>query len=467
MGVAAAGTFASLAALLLIILRGSQVTVADGVTIDSGGRVAFIGLLIAAVVPAFIRKVDLRMPAWIPIAAGIGSLAVTAALWGLVALGKNALAWAAYGGLQVLRGKYNFNDLDWDIRWLDCNLCAEWNPHYGPSLAWAKPLTGGLINLSWVNALGFAMAAASVVALVWLMRRSTPRGALVLAIAAFGPAWLLQQDRANLDGLVFLAIVIGGWLVARRDTLLSWSIFAALIWANGTLKYYPFAVGIALLPALRLRRGWMVLVGFGIASAAFMVIYWSDFLDSLKWNSESILVTWDFPAYGRLMLLSRMGPFGSFEETLNTGNVLTGILALFAVALGVAWGLRLRTRSVALPAMALGGGTVFLSAVLIGGFGFMYKGVFLLPLVPLLALPLRGWLRTGPMTLYISLFSLICIAYAVTFAYASVLTTLAGIVAACIGVGAGLAVTWTLLRESRVSDTQLIAADNQSSIAAS
>lgn len=466
-GVAAAATGASTLALLMLILRGSQLSVADGVTIDSGGRVALIGLLVAGLGAALIRRIDLRIPRWFPLAVAAISFLLTATLWGLVALGLDSTAWAAYGGLQVLRAAVNFNDLDWDMQWLDCGLCDHWNPHYGPALAWGKPLTAGLLGTNWVGILGFAMAIAMLLGLVWLMRRSTPRGALVLGIAAIGPAWLLQQDRANLDGLVFLAIVAGGWFVSRRESLFAWSLFATLIWVNGALKYYPFAVGIALLPALRLRRGWMVITGFLLASASFMLVFWQDFMDSLKWNGESILVTFDFPAYGRLMVLSRMGPLGSESGPLNIGNILFACLAVSALAWGVVWGLRLRHSSPVLPAMALGGGTVFLSAVLIGGFGFMYKGVFLLPLVPLIALPLRGWSRIGPMTLGTSLFALICVVYAMTFAYASVLTTLAGILASCIGVGAGLAISWRLIREHRGAPDHARARATQASIAAS
>lgn len=439
------GTYILLAILLGLLLIGSQGTAVDGVTTDSGGRVALIALALVALVPAFIRRIDISTPRWMPWGIGALSFSITSALWALVALNKDSLAWAAYGGLQVLRGRVNFNDLDWDIRWLACDLCDYWNPHYGPSLAWLNPLTGSAIDVSWVTPLGFLMAAAMVLGLVWLARKSSGRGVLVLLIAAVGPAWLLQQDRANLDGLVFLAIVAGGWLVTRWPALWSWAVFAGLIWVNGTLKYYPFAVGIALLPALKLRRGWTVIVGFAVATVVFMVLAWSDFLDSLTWNEESILVTWDFPAYGRMMVLSRMGDLGVEDSWLNPVNLLFLAIAAAALIWGFLWAKSIHVSSMGLPAMALGGGTVFLAAVLIGGFGFMYKGAFLLPLVPLLSRPMRHRHAASRMTLYTSLVALALTTLAVTVAYASVLTTIAGMVAASIGVGAGLQLTWRSL----------------------
>lgn len=443
--IACAVTYALVIALLALVLLGSQQGTADGVTTDSGGRVALIGLAFAAVIPAFISRLDVTVPRWVPWSIGAVSLLIVVTLFSLVASGRNSLAWALYGGLQVLRAQVNFNDLDWVVQWLVCDLCDRWDPHYGPSLAWWNPLTGGSIDLRWVAPLGFVLAGTMVLGLIWLARRSTGRGTVVLLIAAVSPAWLLQLDRANLDGLVFLTIVAGGWLVSRRESLTTWTIFAVLIWLVGSLKYYPFAVGIALLPALRLRRGWLVLVGYATATATFMAVYWPDFLDSLRWNSEAILVTDDFPAYGRLMVLSRMGALGPSDTWLSPGNLLFAGLVFAALLWGLAWSLTLRTSSVALPSMALGGGTVFLSAVFVGGFGFMYKGIFLLPLIPLLSLPFTQ--RRSRMPLYTSIVSLVLIALSMTMAYSSVLTTLAGVIAAALAAGAGIGLVARMLRD--------------------
>lgn len=439
-------TFLVLGCILLLLLRGSQQATADGVTTDSGGRVALIGILFASVVPAFISRVDIHIPRWIPWAVGALSLLLTTVLWSLVASGRDALAWAAYGGLQVLRAPVNFNDLNWPLRWLDCGQCSSEQVQFGPALTWLEPATGGLVNASWTTPLGFLLALVMVLVLVVLIRRSNGRGALVLLLAAVGPAWLLQQDRANTDGLVFLVIVLGAWLVARRDTLVSWSGLAVAIWLFGALKFYPLAIGLVLLLALRLRRGWLVLLGFTAASAALMALSWQEFQASSAWNALRNTVVFDFPAYGRVMVTARMGSL-SGEGWLTPGSALFLALAVAAGWWGWSWARTLRSQSLTQPVMAIGGSTVFLAAILIGGFGYMYKGIFLLPLIPLLALP-RGS-RPGRLALYTSLFATVLIALAVTLAYSSVLTTLAGVTAASLGLGAGLYEVVRLLRSAQ------------------
>lgn len=443
--VAASATFVLLAAVLATVLRGSQLATVDGVTTDSGARIAFIGLLMAAVLPAFIRRIEIDTPRWLPAVIGAISLSITLALWGLVASGQNALGWAAYGGFHVLRGRIGFADLDWIAQWISCDQCKQWDPNYGPSLTVLDSLAGQVLRPTFVPVFGVLFASLMVLALVFLARLSQGRGVLALMVAAVGPAWLLQQDRANLDGLVFLAIVAGAWFVTRHDRMYAWSAFAAVLFALGTLKYYPFIAVVALLPVLRLRRGLAVIGTYAVSTMAFMLVNWTDFLQSIAGNGQSTDPTSEFPAYGRTMVVARMGQFAD-ERLLSFGNLLFFGLSATAVAWGWHWSRLLRTRSVMLPTLSLGGTTVFLSAVLIGGFGFMYKGVFLLLAVPMLALPLRTRSSDSRWVLYTSVFSLVLLVYAMTFAYASVLTTLAGIVAASIGLGAGLGVTWRLLR---------------------
>lgn len=338
-----------------------------------------------------------------------------------------------------------FNDLDWNLRWLACDLCSKWDPHYGPTLALLNPLVGPDLNASVIATMGLVLAIAMSVSLVWVARSSGDRGVLVLLIAAVSPAWLLLLDRANFDAFVVLALVAGAWLIRRRDSLLSWGVLAALIWVNGTLKYYPFALGIALLPVLRLRRGWAILMGFLAATVAYMLFVWTDFRDSAIWNDMHVTL-YDFPAYGRLIVVDRLVGLGSADPVANSwANLLVWLVVLTAGAWGVAWGSRLARRSVTSPVLAVGGGAVFLSAVIVGGFGAGYKGAFLVLAVPLLSLPLRAKRHFG---LYTSIVSLALIAIAMTVAYNSLLSTLAGLMSAALAVGAGLAVMWT--QSSRV-----------------
>lgn len=453
-------TYAVMLLLLALVLRHGSATSADGVTTDTGGRPAAIALLLTALLPLFVTSLSVRIPRWVMWVAAAVSFAITFVLWWLVVTGRDALAWAAYGGLQVLRGRAPFTDIDVLVRWFDCNLCETWHPYYGPSIPFIDTVTLGRFTYSWVPLIGFTLAIGGLLGYLWIARLSSGRGRLVLLVAAVSPAWLLLLDRANIDLLFLIVLALGAYLTRRSASLSPWIAFAALIWISGTMKYFPFALGVALLPALRLRRGWTVLVGFGLASAAFMAVFWQDFVQSSKFNSEKIVVLFDFPAYGRLMVLDRMAGLYSESPMLLVGNVLFFALVLAAGAWGFVWARGLKTESVALPTLALGGSAAFLAAVAVSGFGFMYKGAFLLAVVPLMSRPVRSRSRFG---LYTSLVTLVCIALALTIAYSSLLATLAGTIAASLALGAAIAVTWRQVQQAG----QARARASHSSIAAS
>lgn len=442
----AAATFATVGVILVGVLRHGQASAVDGYTTETGGRAAALAFLAVGALPWFVTRLDLRVPRWLAWVAAALSFGLTTALWMLVHWGFDGAAWSLYGGLQVLRGRREFSDLSWNINWLDCDLCSEWDPHYGPTLALLNPLTGSTIAPSWVIPLGLLLAAAASVGLVWMFRLSGERGRVALLIAAFSPAWLLLLDRANFDILVVLTVLFGAWLIRRRDTMTSWSVFAALIWVNGTLKYYPFAVGIALLPAIRLRRGWVLLVGFLLAAVAYMGFAWGDFRDSAAWN-EMHVVLWDFPAYGRFIVIDRLvGLYAASPTALWATSALVALVVLFSVVWGWTWAGSVPSRSVVLPVLALGGSAVFLASVLVGGFGAGYKGAFLALALPILALP--GKARSRP-ALYTSIVSLLLAVIALTVAYNSLLSTLAGLVVAGVASGAGLALVLRHIRANQ------------------
>lgn len=139
-------------------MRGGQVAAADGVTTDTGGRVALVALVLAAVLPAFIHRIDVRIPRSLPWVVGGVSFGVIVILAFLRYTGQDSLAWAAYGGLQVLRGREFFSDLDWYFRWLDCDYCEHWDPHIGPSPEWLDTASGHSITLGRVPLAGFVLA---------------------------------------------------------------------------------------------------------------------------------------------------------------------------------------------------------------------------------------------------------------------------------------------------------------------
>ena len=72
----------------------------------------------------------------------------------------------------------------------------------------------------------------------------------------------LLLERGNLDAVVLWSAVAAVILVRRWNSLWAWSIAAALIWVMGTWKYYPFAMGLMLLP-LDGKGGYAPLTQFG------------------------------------------------------------------------------------------------------------------------------------------------------------------------------------------------------------
>jgi hypothetical protein len=224
-----------------------------------------------------------------------------------------------------------------------------------------------------------------------------------------------------------------------------WSIVAVVIWFLGTWKFYPFGLGVLLLPVLRLRRGWIVLATYSAASAAFMAYYWGAFTKSSS-TYAGFVVLGDFPAVGRLPITARMIVEGSFLHGATLSNLLVGGLAIVAVCWGVVMGRRMGTvaEPLAYEAMlASAGAVIFLGTVFVAGFGFAYKVVFLLLMLPLIAQAQR---IGSPFLLYSALVSTILVLIPSLIGYSILLTSLASIIAASIGLGASVVI---LLRQVR------------------
>ena len=440
------------AALLIGILFAQQGSAADGITTDSGARFAAVVLGFVLLVPLAIRGVRVRISMTILWIAGALSLLVAGFLWFLVAIGQNSAAWAAYGGLQVLRARMTFADLDWVFQWWACDFCSPDEFLYGPAVAWWRWLTFGIVDRSWVPILGFALAVIMTMTLIAVGRMSGHRGRLAIVAAAFSPAWLLLLDRANIDAFVVLVLVGGAILVGRKNRLWAWTVFALLIWVVGTWKYYPFALGVALLPALSLRRGWLVVSGFLIAALAYTLWYWNALQVSITANERFNVILGDFPAYGRAMLLDRLNAFGVTDATALGWNLLIAVIVVSAFAWGAVWARQLpRVRS-SVTSMAAGGSAAFLASTLAGSYGYFYKGAFLIPVVPLLALPvLQRHTNRHHFALFTSIVGLTLFVIALWAAYQSVLSTLTAFLVAGISLGAALMSIWRNIRLDRGS----------------
>lgn len=439
-----AATWVVLLAILAKIVATSASISGGTVDTDTGGRTALLVLGLVLGLPLLIRSIDLHGPRWLPWAIGAVSAGITLLLGLLIDIGRNAEAWALYAGLQLLRAREHYSDLAWVLRWIQCDGCAEQDPGYADGVLWLGPATFGLLRESWAPLLGTLLTIGLSLCLVWLARTSAPRGLPVYAIAAIGGGWLLLLDRGNLDALVLALPVVAVAALRRRQSLWVWALIAAAIWVMGTWKYYPFALGLLLLPLLRRRHGWTVLVGFSAATAAFMLANWSQFASSSADNSRA-LILYDFPALGRLPIVARMVTEFSLTAQPLLGNVLVLLLSLSGIAWGLAFGRRLRGTPLQPAMLASTGSAVFLASVLIAGFGFAYKAAFLLLIVPLMALPRRPRDR---FLLYTSIVTLLLVCVPLIVGYSILLTSLAGILAAAIGLGASLSVLWRWLRHS-------------------
>ena len=348
---------------------------------------------------ALIKRLDLQVSNALAWLVGAVSLAFALVPWLFLTYGNADTAALLYRGLRVPQGIERFWDLALVLRSIDCsaagvdvfaqdNGCLTDPAIYGPGMLWLQHVPFGIFSFSHVLVLGVAMMVISSAALLWLARESVGIGQVVLLVAALGAPWLLLLERGNVDAVLIWVAVLGVIIVRRWPSLISWSVLAALIWLVGTWKYYPFAMGLMLLPLLRIRRGWIVLASWVAASAAFVLLTWTNFKFSTQSNANMTDIG-DYVVLGRVPVVARMLHAEFPTHGLQSGDVLIALLALAALAWGAFIGLGLMRRSGrignALPMLAAAGSAVFLASVLVAGFGYAYKAAFLLLCVPLLA----------------------------------------------------------------------------------
>ena len=401
-------------------------------------------LLIAFVLAAFVRRADVRLGrgfAWI---VGAVSLVVSIVPWWSLRAGNPDLTSRIYAGLHVPQGIVQFWDLSLVLKSIDCarfgfdvfaanNGCLKDPAIYGPGVLWLQYIPLHPLSDANTGALGVVMIVVSSLFLVWLARMSAGLGQLVLLVAAVGGPWLLLLERGNVDAIVIWVVGLVVLLVRRWDRMGMWWIAAAAIWIVGTWKYYPFALGIMLIPALRLRRGWTVLVGYIIATGLFMVLTWSNFRFSSSANA-AMTNYGDFVVLGRTTLVSRMVDTVVEASGWQGNDLLVLLLALVAVAWGVVVGLSTRRLPMHPAMLAAGGSVLYLASVLLAGFGWGYKAAFLLLCVPLVAGFVRAC-RAAVVASAVLVLALVTIQSVVV--WNTVLATTCGIVAGsfCAGLG--------------------------------
>lgn len=444
-----AGTALVLAIILVEVLRRPDDP-------ESGFDDGFVSLAVfaAAVLlavfaaAAFTRNLEVRVRRGFPWLVGGVSLVLALVPWWLISADRADAAAAIYRGLQVPRGIVQFWDLSLILKSIDCsaqgfdvfaanNGCLTDPTIYGPGMLWLQYVPFGVFSDARTAWLGVAALLMSSLFLVWLARDSQGPGQIVLLVAAIGAPWQLLLERGNVDAALLwgaCAVVI---LVRRRDRLWAWWLAAAVIWLLGTWKYYPFTMGLMLIPVLRLRRGWTVLVGFAVASAVFMALSWDSFRFSAQSNTDMIDIS-DWVVLGRVPVVVRMLG-GEAGTGIHAQDVIVFLLALAAIGWGAAVALTTR-RTLMHPAMlAVAGSSMFLAPVLVAGFGWAYKALLLLLCVPMVAALTRSS-RVVVVASSVAVLGLIAIVSFVVIN--TMLATLAGIVAAafCAGLAAVLIV---------------------------
>jgi hypothetical protein len=234
------------------------------------------------------------------------------------------------------------------------------------------------------------MGLATTISIWWLSRRSSIAGQLVLLVATLGVAWLLLIERANLDAAIIWVAILLVAMTERWSGLWPWVVGALLIFILGTWKYYPFLLGLALLPVLRVRRGWIVLATWVAAVVVFAVAN----LNLLAWSAsanDSIARLYPDGVLGRKALASLLQGSTEMVTAIGPWDAVALLLCLAAFAWGavtMATSPRPTDEATWSPPgnamLAVAGATTFLMAAAISGFGYVYKSALLLLCIPLL-----------------------------------------------------------------------------------
>ena len=301
---------------------------------------ATLVIVIAAVAVIWaIQPVRLRVAMWTAWLAAATTVALTLGPIALWYLGREGLGYQVFQALRVGTSPYGFGDMVIVLSWLDCPragidpysaeavTCALGPSNYGPAIFWLTP-TG--LSTAAAPLLGVLGVIASAIAIAWLVRQSRGWGRVTLLLMSASAAWILLQERANLDAAVIWAAVLLVWLVRRYQGLWPWIIAAVPIWILGAWKYYPFVMVLALLPALSIKRGWVLITGFLALALGYLVIMRDNVLLSL--NSNPNLSDGTFGGFGRNIAAAFVTGEARSATSWQWGDFL--IAAVMAASIG-------------------------------------------------------------------------------------------------------------------------------------
>jgi hypothetical protein len=173
-----------------------------------------------------------------------------------------------------------FFDMAGVLSWRDCHLrgldVMAVNPcdplgrlsNYSP--LWYLLPTGGRANLMPLSIL---MVGAFLAVLPMMFRPATTKEAVLYALAAASPMTAFAVERANLDILMFLMLLLAVWLwrVGR-----GWPAYGVVL-AAAFLKFYPLAL-LGLAGREPVRRLMAVALLAGLLVALYLGLFWSEML---------------------------------------------------------------------------------------------------------------------------------------------------------------------------------------------
>lgn len=421
---------------------------------------AALFLIAVAVVPMLLKPVAIAQSRWIPWITAVlsGSLIALPSL--LNAWGRQGAAGSIFRALHVVTGEHNFGDIELPLVWRLCasqgadvysdltcvqaNIAA--NPQhfmdYGPGWLWFPWIA---IPPSWSILLGLAMLIVTSASLWWLSRNSLGRGQIALLVGSLGASWLLLLERANIDAIIIWFAVAFAIALQRSHGLAPWIFAAGVIWILGSWKYYPFALGLLLLPVIRKPKGWLVLAGFVAATSVYVLLVFDRFTQAQLDNADrSALIGSGLGRDSISRLVSGM------EQAPSWALALVLLAALSAAT----WGFVTAGASRAMPfsnsMLALVGALMVAVPMIASGFGHQYKAALLVLAVPALS---RLRPRSTPAVWQSSTFALIASAVALVGIWGNPFTwSILVVVATAFSLGVGIQGLIAALRVTRAAD---------------
>ena len=399
-----------------------------------------------------IQPVRIRVAKWTAWMAAATTMALTLGPIALWYLGREGLGFQVFQALGVSTGPNGFGDMVVVLGWLDCPRagidpysveaanCAVGPSNYGPAIFW---LTHTGLSPAAAPLLGVLGVVASAIAIAWLVRQSRGLGRAALLMLSASTAWILLQERANLDAAIVWAAVLLVWLVRRYKGLWPWIVAAVPIWILGAWKYYPFAMGLALLPVLKIKHGWLVITGFLGLTIAYVVIMRDYVAMSLESNAN--LSDGRFGGFGRNIAAAFITGEAQSATSWQWGDLLIAAVLVAAFVWGwtVIGSIRRAPRRKGLSQvpltmesmLAISGTTAILIAVGWSGFGYNYKAALLVLCIPLLA---RLSERSNPASFHAGVFMSVLAVMAAFVISNALLASLAVLVSAAFIGGAAL-----------------------------